>query len=160
MITLGIQYRHMKLVNKFALRNYEVLEKLEAGVILTGAEAKSVRVGRAQLGQAYVKLRNNEAWLIGAHIPRYEFAHKDDLLEGRDRKLLLKKSEILRWSLKVQTKGVTIIPLSLYTKKNLIKTELALVKGISAVDKRKVLRDEDLQKDVERELRGKVPVKF
>lgn len=145
----------MKIVNKYALRNYELLERLEAGIMLTGAEAKSVRDGRAQMNQAYVKVRPSEAWLVGAHIPRYAFDGREYAEENRDRRLLLNKDELLNWSLKVQTKGVTVVPLALYTKKNLVKVELGLVKGRSAVDKRKVLRDEDLVRRVEREVRGK-----
>lgn len=147
----------MKMENRQAYRNYEILETVEAGVVLSGAEAKSIREGRLQLGGAYVRLREREAWLVNAVIPRFAHAGGGDLdkEEARPRKLLLKKSELLNWQMKVKTKGVTLVPLSVYSKGNLVKVEVGLVKGRREYEKRDVIKQRQWEREEGRILKQK-----
>lgn len=144
----------MKVVNKKAFYDYQILQRLEAGIVLSGGEVKSIRAGRVQLSGAFVKLIRGEVWLINAKIPEYEFAKVKGYKLDKTRKLLLSKKQILHLGQKVQTKGVTLVPLSVYTKRGLVKVEIGLVKGKKLFEKREAKKKRDLDRDVERELLG------
>jgi SsrA-binding protein len=140
--------------NRRARFEYELLERVEAGVVLTGSEVKSARDGQVQLGQAYADIRNGEAWLVGASIAEYapgggEFAHQPD----RDRKLLLHRREIDSLYGKVREKGLTLVPTRMYFKDGRVKVELALARGRERADKRRVIADREAKRQMERAVR-------
>jgi SsrA-binding protein len=139
--------------NRRARRDYELLERVEAGVVLTGTEVKSARDGKVQLGQAYGDIRGGEAWLVGASIAEYAqgglFGHEPD----RDRKLLLHRGEIDSLHGKVREKGLTLVPTRMYFKDGKVKVELALARGRERADKRRVIAERDAQRQMERALK-------
>jgi SsrA-binding protein len=139
--------------NRRARRDYEFLERVEAGVVLTGSEVKSARDGKVQLGQAYADIRDGEAWLVGASIAEYPqggaFGHSAD----RERKLLLHRSEIDSLYGKVREKGLTLVPTRMYFKDGRVKVELALARGRERADKRRVIAERDAQRQIERALK-------
>ncbi|HET7743943.1 MAG TPA: SsrA-binding protein SmpB [Gaiellaceae bacterium] len=139
--------------NRRARRDYEFLERVEAGVVLTGSEVKSARDGKVQLGQAYADIRGGEAWLVGASIAEYPqagaFPHQPD----RERKLLLHRSEIDSLHGKVREKGLTLVPTRMYFKDGRVKVELALARGRERADKRRVIAERDAQRQIERALK-------
>src|SRR5262245_26312008 len=122
--------------NRRAQHDYEILERFEAGLQLTGTEVKSARSGRVQLKDSYVDFRNNEAYLVGAHISPYSHGNRENHDPERPRRLLLKKREIEKLFGRTLLKGLTVIPLSLYLQGNWIKVELALAQGKKLYDKR------------------------
>lgn len=144
----------MKIVNRKAHFDYEIGEKLEAGIDLTGAEVKSVKEGHVSLSDSFVKIVGGQAVLLNCHINPYEFADNENHDPKRSRKLLLHKKEILVLQSKMQQSNLTLIPVSFYTKHNLIKVELALAKGKKKWDKRQALKDKDLQRETEEAVRG------
>jgi SsrA-binding protein len=139
--------------NRRARRDYELLERVEAGIVLTGTEVKSARAGKVQLGQAYADIRGGEAWLVGASIAEYaqggRFGHEPD----RDRKLLLHRGEIDSLYGKVREKGLTLVPTRMYFKDGRVKVEIALARGRERTDRRRVLAERDAQRQIERALR-------
>jgi SsrA-binding protein len=139
--------------NRRARRDYEVLERVEAGLVLTGSEVKSARAGKVQLGQAYADIRGGEAWLVGASIAEYaqggHFGHAAD----RDRKLLLHRDEIDSLYGKVREKGLTLVPTRMYFKDGRVKVELALARGRERADKRRLIAERDAQRQIEREIK-------
>ena len=139
--------------NRRARRDYEFLEKLEAGIALTGAEVKSAREGHVQLGQAYADIREGEAWLVGASIAEYAQAGAFSTATDRDRKLLLHRREIDSLYGKVREKGLTLVPTRMYFKDGRVKVEIALAKGRERADKRRVIADRDAQRQMERALK-------
>jgi len=145
----------MRIVNKKALHNYHILEHLEAGVVLSGAEVKSIRSGRIDLGQSYVKILNNEAFLVGANIPRYNQSADTEIDGQKSRKLLLHRDQINTLAGKISGKGVTLVPVSIYEKNNKFKVEVGLAKSKKEFDKRKIIKERDHQRRIEQELRGK-----
>lgn len=145
----------MRVVNRKARRDYQFLEKYEAGIVLTGAEVKSIRQGRIKLDESFVKIKDEEAFLTNAHISPYLPAGKKDYDPLRTRKLLLRKKEILKLSLKTAHSGLTIVPITCYTKHGLIKLEIALAKGKKKYEKREAIKRRDLQREVERAVREK-----
>jgi SsrA-binding protein len=128
---------------------------MEAGIQLLGVEVKSIKEGRVQLDHSFVKLISGELFLVNADIPLYQFAVKPNYNPQRSRKLLLHKKELLSLAGKMDTKHLTIIPLSCYTTRGSVKLEIALAKRKHQYDKRDDLRKKAIQRDVERELRGK-----
>lgn len=145
----------MKIVNKKALHNYHILEHLEAGVVLSGAEVKSIRAGRIDLGEAYVKILNGEAFLVNANIPRYNQAADKEYDGTKSRKLLLHRDQIDSLTSKTSGKAVTLVPVSIYEKNNRFKVEVGLAKSKKEFDKRKIIKEKDHIRRVEQELRGK-----
>jgi len=144
-------------VNKKARFDYEILDTLEAGLVLSGAETKSVRGKNVKMAGSYISLRSGEAFLIGLHIPKYRYAGTEkDYDPDRPRKLLLSKRELRYLSGKSQEKGLTIIPLSLYTKGRYIKAALGIARGKKKYDKKETIKRRDLERDMRRELRGRV----
>lgn len=139
--------------NRRARRDYELLERVEAGVVLTGSEVKSARDGRVQLGQAYADIRGGEAWLVGASFAEYVQAGPMGHQPDRDRKLLLHRTEIDSLYGKVREKGLTLVPTRMYFKDGRVKVELALARGRERADKRRVVAERDARRDMERALK-------
>jgi len=139
-------------VNRQAFHNYEIIEKFEAGIVLTGTEIKSARDGKANLKDAYGLVKAGEVWLLNAHISPYShgnYANHDPL---RTRKLLLKRSEINRLIGRTTERGLTLVPLRMYLKDGLLKCELALAKGRKVHDKREVSRQKTIDKETKQAL--------
>ena len=141
--------------NRKAFHEYFIGDRIEVGLVLTGTEVKSLRAGRAQLKDSHVQFRDGEAYLVGAHISPYGSASWTNHLPERDRKLLLHRRELDRWAGAVATRGVTCVPLSLYFKGSRAKAEIALVKGKKLHDKRDAIRERDLKREADREMRWK-----
>jgi SsrA-binding protein len=134
-------------VNRQAFHNYEILERLEAGIVLTGTEIKSARDGRVNLKDAYGLVKSGEVWLLNCHISPYShgnYANHDPL---RTRKLLLNRSEIRKLIGRTTEKGLTLVPLRLYLKGGRLKCELALARGRKLHDKREVSRMKTIDKE-------------
>lgn len=145
----------MKVINKTWYRNYEAVEELEAGIVLTGAEAKSTFDGRIKLEAAHVKISNGEAWLHNAEIFKYQYDGSQEYDAGRRRKLLLNRKEIIRWETKIHSQpGLTIVPVSCYTKGRKIKMKLALVRGRKETEKRRLEKGKEIQRKQEQELKN------
>jgi SsrA-binding protein len=136
--------------NRRAYHDYEILETYEAGIILLGTEIKSLRAHGGNLAEAYVKVIENELWLIGASIAPYRFGNIHNHEERRDRKLLMHKREIERLKEIVQQKGLTLIPLSLYLKKGRAKISIGYGRGKKKEDKRHALIEREKKREMER----------
>ncbi|MCH7641494.1 SsrA-binding protein SmpB [Patescibacteria group bacterium] len=141
----------MKITNKRARFNYKLFDKYEAGLVLNGAEVKAIRRGSADLSQSYAKIIDDEVYLINANIP---VEGKKDYSPTRTRKLLLHKDQIISIKSKVKAKKLTLVPTKLYTKGRLIKAELALAKAKRKFEKKEAIKRKDIERDIERELRG------
>jgi SsrA-binding protein len=141
--------------NKRAFYNYAIEEELEAGVVLTGPEVKSIRAGHISLKEAYATLRGAEVFLTNAHISPYKPALKEDYSPTRSRKLLLKKTEVVKIIGKVQAQKVVLVPLKVYDKNGKIKVLIGVGKGKKKYDKREDIKKRDITRDVERELKSR-----
>ncbi len=137
----------MKVVNRRAIYDYQIFEKIEVGVVLTGAEVKSIKEGKISLDGSFARVKNGEVWLYNCHIYPYRFSQEKDLDPSRPRKVLLHKKEIISLEAKIKQKRLTLIPLSCYTKGRLIKFELALVKGKKEFEKKEKKKKEDLERE-------------
>lgn len=144
----------MRIVNRTARNDYEILEKIEAGIDLLGPEVKSVREGKVSLNEAFVHIRDGQAYLINAHVHPYQNS-QENISPTRSRKLLLHKKELVSLASKTQTMGLTLVPLALYNKGNLFKLEIALAKGKKKWDKREALKRKAQERDIDVALRGK-----
>lgn len=138
--------------NKDAAHRYHLLERLEAGIVLTGAEVKSVKLGNATLKGAFVRLRNNEALLEGLRIGPYAKAPPDAFDPDRVRRLLLRRTELARLPGRLAEAGITLVPVSLYSKQGLVKVELALARGKRKFDKRASIKRRDAEKRIRQAL--------
>jgi SsrA-binding protein len=136
--------------NRRARHDYHLLERVEAGLVLTGTEVKSLRDGRASLQQAYADMRNGEAWLVGAHISVYDQGNIANHDPDRDRKLLLHRREVDSLAAKVRERGLTLVPTKLYFRNGRVKVELALARGKELRDKRRDLAKRDASREMER----------
>jgi len=145
--------RKIVTTNRKARHDYEILDTLEAGIALMGSEIKSIRAGSVNLRESYVQARDEELWLVNAHIASYEQAGIYGHEPLRPRKLLLHRREIDRLLSRVQEKGLTIIPLTMYLAKGIAKVEIAVARGKKQYDKRESLRERDTQRQIERTLR-------
>ncbi len=143
----------MRIANRKARHKYQILEKVEAGVVLTGAEIKSIRAGRADLAQSFARIKDGEVFLVNAYINPWMGSHKFSD-SNRERKLLLHKNQILNWQGKIAGGKLTVVPLAIYIKRNLAKVELGLAKSKSKFDKRATLKKKAVERDIEREVRG------
>ncbi len=142
--------------NKKAFHDYDILDKIEAGLVLTGDEVKSLRAGHASLVGSYATVHNNELFLLNCNITPYSHAYtKSEELARRTRKLLLHRREINRIIGDISRKGITIIPLSLYFSKGKVKVELALAKHKKAHTRKEEIKERDIARQTRRELRGK-----
>jgi len=134
--------------NRKANFNYEILEKYQAGLVLLGQEVKSIKMGMVGLSGSYVMFRNNELYLVGCHIPPYQPKNAPEYLPERERKLLLTKREILYLQGKISQKGLTFVPLKIYTKNGRIKLEFALARLIKKVDQRQVIKKREAKREM------------
>lgn len=140
--------------NPNAYHNYDIVDKIECGIVLTGTEIKSIRKGKVNLKDSFANIKNGECFAIGIHISPYEFGNifnKDPL---RDRKLLLNRSEINKLIGKVQTKGYSLVPISLYFKGCLVKLELGIGKGKKLYDKRADIAKKDAERRMQIAMKG------
>lgn len=138
--------------NRRARFEYHILESLEAGLVLSGTEVKSIRAGGVSLSEAYARIRDGEAWLLGMHIPPYKQGSFSNAEPNRPRKLLLHKEEIARLQSRVGEKGLTIVPLRLYFTRGMAKVQLGVARGKKLWDK----RADAAKRDVEREIAAHV----
>ncbi len=143
------------IVNKKATFNYEILERYEAGVVLTGSEVKALRNNLAHLAGAYVVMRDGRPYLKGAHISPYQVANTEpDYNPERERALLLSKKELAELDKSLNTAGLTVVPIKWYNKKRKIKLEIALVRGKKKADKRESIKARDVKRDIDRTLKN------
>jgi SsrA-binding protein len=138
--------------NKRAFHEYNVFERLECGIVLTGTEVKSLREGSSSLEDAYAKVENGEVWLLGSDIPEYSMAHRLNHKPKRPRKLLLHRREIAKFAGKASERGFTLVPLRMYFKQGRAKVELAVARGKQLHDKRQALKTADAKRDIRRAL--------
>jgi len=136
--------------NRRARHDYHLLERVEAGLVLTGTEVKSLREGRATLQQAYADVRDGEAWLVGAHISVYDQGNIANHDPDRDRKLLLHRREVDSLGGQVRERGLTLVPTRLYFRNGRVKVELALARGKELRDKRRDLAKREASREMER----------
>ncbi len=141
--------------NPTAYHNYNIENKIEAGIVLTGTEIKSIRQGNANLKDSYAVLKNGEVFIIGMHISPYEHGNIFNKEPLRDRKLLLNKREIAKLIGLTKQKGYSLIPISLYFKGNLVKVELGVGKGKKLYDKRQDLAKKDAEKQIAYQLKNR-----
>jgi len=140
-------------LNRKAYHDYDIEQSVEAGIVLTGTEIKSIRVGRVNIRDAYAHPQGDELWLFNAHIARYEAGNRYNHEPTRPRKLLLHRKQIDELSGKVTQKGFTIVPLKLYLKNGIAKVELGLAKGKKLYDKRQSLARRQAEREMERALK-------
>ena len=141
-------------VNKKAFHDYEIIEKYDAGIALVGSEVKSIREGRVSFKDSYVEIKSQEAFLVSTHIAPYSNASYNNHEPERVRKLLLHKQELKKLDRKIKTRGVTIVPLRMYlTPKGKVKLELALARGKRLYDKKQKIKEKDIQRDMDREMK-------
>jgi SsrA-binding protein len=136
--------------NRQASHRYNLLDRWEAGMVLTGTEVKSLRDGKAQIKDGYASLRNGEVWLYNVHIPPYAPATRENHEPERPRKLLLHKREIERLIGKTREKGLTLVPTRIYFKGSHAKVEIALARGKDVGDKRRSIKERELKREMER----------
>jgi SsrA-binding protein len=139
--------------NRKAFHDYEIMERVEAGISLTGTEIKSIRAGNANIREAHARTQDGEMWLYGAHIAVYGAGSYQNHEPTRPRRLLLHKAQIREWTRAISEKGLTVIPLSLYLKDGKAKVELGLVRGRKQWDKRQAIARRDAERDMQRALR-------
>jgi SsrA-binding protein len=139
--------------NRKARHDYHLLDRVEAGLVLSGSEVKALREGRGQLQRAFADIRDGELWLVGAHISPYEQAGIEQHDPERDRKLLLHRREIDSLKGKVQERGFTLVPTKLYFKGGRVKVELALAKGKDVRDQRREISKREADRQIERALK-------
>lgn len=142
----------MKITNKRAYFDYQLLDRFEAGINLYGFEVKSVRLGKADLTGSYVRIIGSEAYLINAKIFPYQKDQIENYDESRSRKLLMHKKEIISLKSKVDGSNLSLVPVSMYLKNGFIKVEVALGKGKKKYEKRESIKKKDITRDIEREL--------
>jgi SsrA-binding protein len=136
--------------NKKAFHDFQIIENIEAGIVLKGSEVKALREGRCNLKDSYARFINDEIWLLGVHISQYENTGYAGHDPERDKKLLLHKDELKRIHRKVKEKGITIIPLKIYFKNGIAKVEIGLAMGKREYDKRQVITERDQQRELKR----------
>ena len=142
--------------NRKAYHEYHILDKYEAGIELFGTEVKSLREAQANLKESYVIVRKNQAWISGMHINRYSNTGHEGHDPTRNRRLLLNKREILKIKQSIDQKGLTVVPLKLYFSQNgWAKVEIGLAKGKKIFDKKSSIKERDIKRDMQRELRDK-----
>ena len=140
--------------NRRARHDYHLIEKIEAGLVLTGTEVKALRDGKATLQQAYADVRGSEVWLVGLHVPEYGAGNRANHEPDRARKLLLHRREIEQLNASVREKGLTVVPTRLYFKDGRVKVEIALARGKELRDKRRDIAARDAKRQMDRELKS------
>ena len=141
----------MEINNRKVRFDYEILEEIESGIVLTGTEIKSIKDGKANLKDSYAIIRNNEVFLLNMNISHYKEGNIFNHEETRTRKLLLHKKEILKLRDKLDLQGLTLVPLKLYFKRNKAKILLGLGKGKKTYDKRESIKEKDIKRNLEKE---------
>lgn len=139
--------------NRKAFHHYEILDTFEAGIVLQGTEIKSLRSQTGSLQEAYVKIKEGELWLIGSSIPPYRFGNIYNHEEKRERKLLMHKREITNLKEAIQEKGLTVIPLSMYLKKGIVKVKIATARGKKTHDKRAATKEKEEKRRMQRAMK-------
>ncbi|MFW0859851.1 MAG: SsrA-binding protein SmpB [Dehalococcoidia bacterium] len=142
-------------INRRAYHDYLIEDTLEAGLVLTGTEIKSIRLGRMHLRDSFARPEAGELWLVGAHIARYEQGGRYNHEPSRPRKLLLHKEEILKLSLMVEKKGLTLVPLKVYLKRGVAKVELGVARGKKLHDKRRSITQRETEREMERVMKAR-----
>lgn len=138
----------MEIKNRKAERNYQIFQKIEAGIVLTGNEIKSIRAGRVNFLDSYAKVEKGEVWLYNLHISPYTKGSFQEEKPDRKRKLLLNKREIDRWARQSEQRGFTLVPLRLYiNERGLAKIELGLAKGKKKYEKRETIKERDMKRE-------------
>lgn len=141
----------INILNKRARFDYEIIDSYTAGIVLTGTEIKSIRLGKAQIAESFCEFNNNELFAINTYIEEYAFGNQFNHKSRSERKLLLNKRELKKLARDVQSKGLTIVPLKLFTnEKGLAKLEIALCRGKKTYDKRESLKEQDTKRDIDR----------
>jgi SsrA-binding protein len=138
----------MKIKNKKAFFNYEISDTFEAGIVLTGAEVKSIKSGRINLSDAYVKIIGGELWLVNGDIPKYQFDGSINYDSKRSRKLLVTGKELVQINAKLKQKNFTLIPVSVYTSRGKIKVEVGFGRGKKNYEKKRVEKERDLEREL------------
>lgn len=141
----------MEISNRKVRFDYEILEEIESGIVLTGTEIKSIKDGKANLKDSYAIIKNGEVFLLNMHISHYKEGNIFNHEETRTRKLLLHKKEILKLRDKLDLQGLTLVPLKLYFKRNKAKILLGLGKGKKTYDKRESIKEKDIKRNLEKE---------
>jgi len=136
--------------NRKARHDYEIINTIETGIVLQGTEVKSLRDGKANLTDAYARIKDNELWLISLHISAYAKSTVTNHDPLRERKLLVNKLELKKLRRQIDEKGVTLVPLKLYFKNHLVKVEIALARGKRKYDKRAAIAERDMKRDLDR----------
>jgi SsrA-binding protein len=144
---------HVVARNRKARHEYDLIEKVEAGLVLTGTEVKSLRNGKASLEESYASVEKGEVWLFGCDIPEYLQANRMNHKPKRPRKLLLHRSEIEKIAARTSERGLTLVPLQIYFKKGVAKVELSVARGRKSYDKREALKKQDAKRDIDRVMR-------
>lgn len=144
----------MEILNRKARFNYFIIEEIECGIELFGSEVKSIRNGNCNIKDSYGVIRNNEVYLINMFIKNYKEASIFNKEETRKRKLLLHKKEIIKLKEKIEKEGYTLVPLKVYFNRNKVKVLLGLCKGKKTYDKREVLKEKEIKRKIERELKS------
>ena len=143
----------MEIVNRKAKYNYQIFDTVEAGIVLTGTEIKSLRLGKANIRDSYVRVKNNEMYIINMHISSYENGNIFNHDETRERKLLLHKKEIFKFRDKIKLEGYTIVPLKVYLKNGRAKVLIGLAKGKKNYDKREDIKKRDIERNIRARLK-------
>jgi len=141
--------------NRRAFHDYELFDRLECGVVLTGTEVKSLREGQGSLEDAYARIEGGEVWLLGCEIPEYSMGTHANHKPKRPRKLLLHRREIAKFAGKASQQGFTLVPLRLYFKSGRCKVELAVARGKQKYDKRQALKAADARREISRAMKGR-----
>ena len=150
---MAAQEQRVTISNRKARHDYHVLETVEAGIVLTGTEVKSLRKGTANLQDSYAQIKNGEVWLHGMHISPYEQGNINNHEPRRTRKLLLQKSQIRKLLSRTKDKGVTLIPLSVYFKGPYAKVELSIAQGKKSYDKREAIAKRDADREIAKRMK-------
>ena len=148
----------MKIIskNKKASFDYFILEKFRAGIVLVGSEIKAIREGKVNINEGFLRFFSNELFIVGMHIGNYSNQGYSNHENDRKRKILLHKKELLKISKKVDSKGITMVPIQLFFDRNLVKIEFGLAKGKKQYDKRKSIKDRDIKKKINFSIRKKI----
>ena len=141
--------------NRRAFHDFHILESVEAGIVLTGTEIKSIRDGKATISEAYARIENGELWLIGSNVAPYSHGNRANHEPGRPRKLLVHRRELERLRASVEQKGLTLVPLRLHLKQGLAKLDIGVARGKKLYDKRTADADRQARRDMDRALRGR-----
>ncbi len=145
----------MVINNKKAYHNFNIFEKYDAGIVLTGTEIKSIRAGKVNLKDSFAKIEKGEVWLYSVHISPYEKGNRYNHEPERTRKLLLTKKEIIKMTNKIKQEGYTIVPLKIYFSKGWAKVQIGLAKGKKLHDKRESTAKRDVKRQIERTIKGR-----